>query len=164
MKLELIISIASVSIALFALFVAFWRNRWMARQTRLSSAIAIVNWLEEVRPHRSTMYKIRDEEKPLSSWTPEEKDAANKVARSFDILGLLDSLKYTEQKFVDRFYAIPAHECAEILREWIGEERKVRDSHHLWEFEQLALRVQHVKPNHPAVTGKTKWLRNSRKA
>lgn len=152
----------SVVLALVALLVAFFRNAWMARQVRLSSAVSIVAWLESVRPDRGVLYRIRDERKQLP-WSDEEKAAASKVARSFDILGILDSLKYTDRRFVDRFYAIPAAELWAICEAWVRNERLRRGEHHLWEFEQLAKRVAKVKSNHPAVLKRSRWPRCPRR-
>ena len=40
----------SLALSLLALVISLVRNRWMAKQLRLNSAISIINWLEDVRP------------------------------------------------------------------------------------------------------------------
>lgn len=157
------VSWLSLVLALLALGVALLRNRWMAKQLQLSSAISIINWLEDVRPDRQRLYKVRDAKKPFANWSEEERESANRITRRLDILGLLDSLGYVDKRLVDRFYAIPAHEIWEICVDWIKNEQTSRGPQHLWEFEKLAERVKHVRDNHPARRRIAGWTRNPRK-
>lgn len=161
MSESLIISIISLILSATALFVSLLRNRLAVKQMTLSSAITIINWLDAVRPHRHLLYKIRDQKKPFKEWSDEEKDAANKVSRQFDILGVLEKLGYIDQEFVDRFWAISVDEIWDICKDWVNCERTLRGPNHLWEFEKLAERVRYVKMNHPAIT-RAGWPKNPR--
>lgn len=160
------LSITSIAVSFTALvltlIVSLFRNRWMAKQMRLSSAISIINWLEEVRPQRQLLYKTREQAKALAQWSDEEKDAANKVTRRLDILGMLESVEYLDKRLVDRFYAIPASDLWDICKDWVEDERSRRGPQHLWEFQQLAARVRYVKGNHPAIGKSEDWPRNPR--
>lgn len=157
------VSITALVVSVLALGISLLRNRWMSKQLKLSSAISVVDWLEAARPDRLKLYKVRDEKKPFNQWSEDEKTAANNITRKLDILGLLDSLGYLDQRFVDRFYAIPAKEVFEICRDWLNDERTRRGEQHLWEFQQLAQRIEAVKDNHPALAKTEHWLRNPRK-
>lgn len=150
-------------VSLFALAISVLRNRWMAKQLQLNSAISIINWLEEVRPDRLKLYKTREEKRAFAAWTADEKESANRITRRLDILGLLDSLRYVDRRLVDRFYAIPAFEIWEICADWIRELQSTRGPQHLWEFQKLAERVKHVRDNHPARRKVAHWTRNPRK-
>jgi hypothetical protein len=133
-------------------------NLYASRQIRLSSVAELLDHMEEyVRNARKKLYLIRD--KPYDEWDIEEKDAADKVARAFDILGVLDSTRSIDRRFVDRFNAIPAVEIWEICALYVRAERKKKGhgEHHFWEFEQLANRVKYVKKNHPAYNNKKRW-------
>ena len=152
-----------VFIALIALVVSIISIVWASRQLRLDSSISIIDWLEEVRPSRHLLYELKASGIPFSKWKKEQKGAANIVCRQFDVLGMLENLGYVDKRFVNRFYAIPAHEIWEICYDWIQDERKIRGPQYLWEFEQLATRVQNVKKGHPAITGAKSWPRNPRK-
>ena len=152
MSAPVIISIASLIVSAIALLMALRRNRLTAKQMTLASAISVINWLDAVRPERHLLYKIREQKKPFKEWSEEEKAAANKVTRQYDILGVLEKLGYIDPEFVDRFWAISAVEVWEICREWVNNERSLRGPNHLWEFEQLAKRVEPVKRNHPAIS------------
>jgi hypothetical protein len=152
-----------VFVALIALIVSIISIVWMSKQLRLDSSISIINWLEEVRPSRHLLYGLKASSVPFKKWKKAEKEAANIVCRQFDILGMLENLGYVDKNFVNRFYAIPAREVWEICFDWIQEERKTRGPQYLWEFEQLAVRVQSVEKSHPAITGEKQWPRNPRK-
>ena len=128
----------------------------------LASAISVINWLEAVRPQRHLLYKLKETKKHLKDWTDEEKDAANKVTRQFDILGVLEKLGYIEREFVDRFWAISVVEVWKLCEGWVENERALRGPNHLWEFQQLAERVKQVRETHPAIT-KGRWPKNPRK-
>jgi hypothetical protein len=158
-----IISFISLTVALCAFATAVLRNRWMAKQLRLSSAISIIKWLEDVRPDRQRLYKLREEGREFRDWSSDERDAAYRLTRWFDILGLLDSLGYVDQRLVDRFYAVPAREIWDICAGWIKDEQSRRGAQHLWEFQKFADRVRHVKDNHPAHRKIKDWPRNPRK-
>ena len=146
------IAILGLLVAIFALLASLFRNWYASRQIRLSSVVEILQRMENVRKDRQTLYKIRDGRKPYEEWAIEEKEAADRVAREFDILGVLDSTLNIDRKFVDRFYAVPAAEIWDIVAPHVKFKRKKekRGKHHLWEFEQLADRVKYVKKNHPA--------------
>lgn len=142
-------------------------SRRDVNQTSINCAIEL---MEATRKDRHILYATKNFWKPFSGntekllpeWTGEELEAADNVSRAFDILGILDSTGNIDSKFVDRFYAIPAIELWDICKDFVSEERKKRGVQHLWEFEQLAKRVENVNLNHPAVTGNKKWPRNPR--
>ena len=163
MEPSILISLMSAAVAIIALFVGILRNRWMAKQLRLSSIPSIITWLEGVRPDRKVLYQARREGRDFTKWTDAEKRAAYRVTRKLDILGLLESLGYLDTRLVDRFYAIPTAEMWEMTNNWLVSEREIRGPQHLWEFEQLAKRVRCVKCNHPAILGTKKWKRNPRR-
>lgn len=144
-----------------SIFVSRYRNQLTTKQISLSSTISVINWLEEVRPYRHILYRVRHQNKSFKDWTENELDAANKVTRQYDILGVLEELGYVDQVFVDRFWAILVYEIYEICKDWIANERSLRGSSHLWEFEQLAKRVENVKKNHPAYI-QVKWPKKPR--
>lgn len=162
--LPLVLSLISLFVSVAALAIAVFRNRLMTKQIMLSSAISLINWLEEVRPQRHLLYKIRDEHKPPDSWSADERAAADNVCRRFDILGLLDNLGYLDPDIVDRFYAIPAYECWEICNDWVKDERTRRGEHHLWEAEQFAQRAKNVREVHPAHVRPNQWPKKARAA
>jgi hypothetical protein len=146
------VAILGLIVAVFALLASLFRNWYASRQIRLSSVIEILQRMEKVREDRQILYKIRNGHKSYEEWADPEKDAADRVAREFDILGVLDSTLNIDRKFVDRFYAVPAAEIWEIVAPHVEFKRikEKRGKHHLWEFEQLADRVKYVKRNHPA--------------
>ena len=55
MGISNIVASGSVVLSILALVVAVFANRWMAKQLRLTSAIALVNWMEEARPDRQRL-------------------------------------------------------------------------------------------------------------
>lgn len=119
--------------------------------------------MEEMRPERQVLYSARKSNKSYDKWTAEEKEAAYKASRSFDILGIFDSSRLVDQRFVDRFYAIPAKEIWDICVDYVESEQKTHGPQHLWEFQQFAERVKYVKGNHPAITGRRSWPRYPRR-
>jgi len=158
-----IIAVITAAIALVALAVSFANFAWVAKQLRLNSSIQLVDWLEKVRDSRNLLYRLRDSGKPLAEWTDADKKAANVVCRQLDVLGIFDQLGFVDQRFADRFYAIPAKEMWDICQDWVENERLSRGPQHLWELERLATRVSHVKSNHPAIAGRTRWRRRPRR-
>jgi hypothetical protein len=132
--------------------LAIW---YSSRQLRLSSIVEILRRMEETRDDRHIVYAIG--KKPYSSWSDPERKSADKVARVFDILGVLDSTHRIDRSFVDRFYSIPTVEVWDIVRPHVRHEQEKRGAHHLWEFEQLAKRLKEVKQNHPAYHNTDRW-------
>lgn len=164
MNVALALSIISLFASVTALIVSLLRNRWMAKQMRLTSAVSIINWLEEVRPERHMLYRAGDQKRNFAQWSDEEKNAANKVSRRLDILGILEGLGYLDQRLVDRFYGIPAKDVWDICKDWVESEQFRRGPHYLWEFKRLAGKVEHVKSNHPANAGTNDWPKKPRLA
>lgn len=162
MSVSLALSIISLVASMVALIISLLRNRWMAKQLKLASAISIINWLEEVRPERMLLYKAEQQDKIYTQWSDDEKEAANKVSRRLDILGILESLRYLDQRLVDRYYGIPAKHVWDICKDWVASERSHLGQHYLWEFERLAKKVEGVKNSHPAYTANTDWPKNPR--
>jgi hypothetical protein len=152
------IALFSLLVAIFALFASLIANWYSSRQVRLSSVVLILKRMEDIRDDRQILYKI-PKDKPYEEWTKTEKDSADRVARAFDILGVLDSTRNIDRRFVDRFYAIPAKQIWDIIATHVEFKRKEekREEHHFWEFERLADRVKYVKQNHPAYHNKKKW-------
>ena len=140
------------TIALVFSVIAIW---YSSRQLRLSSIIEILRRMEETRDDRHRVYELN--KKPYKDWSDPEKKVADKVARVFDILGVLDSTHSIDRSFVDRFYAIPAVEVWDIVQPHVRHEQEERGAFYLWEFEQLAKRLKEVKQNHPAYHKKDKW-------
>jgi len=126
-------------------FVSYFGVKVTSRQLTKESAIKAIDILESVRSDRHILYSIGKSPKHYDSWTPEEKAAAEKVCRAFDILGILDSSNQISRRFVDRFYAIPAKELWDACVPYVDSEREKRGPQHLWEFQQLAERVKNVK-------------------
>lgn len=163
MDTSVIISITSLVLSAIALLMALLRNRLTGKQMTLASAISVINWLDAVRPQRHMLYKLKEQKKPFKEWSEEEKEAANKVTRQYDILGVLEKLGYIDPEFVDRFWAISAVEVWEVCKDWVDNERSLRGPNHLWEFEQLAKRVEPVKRNHPAISNAYRPPKNLRR-
>jgi hypothetical protein len=155
--------IGAVAPLVAALIIVLTQNQKLAKQTALSSVLATIEWMEQRRGDRHVLYNVRDQKKPYESWSDEERAAADRICRWFDILGVLDSLKFVDRKLVDRFYAIPAFELWDICKPHVQSQQKSRGAHHLWEFAQLAESVRCVKQNHPAIAKSPRWPRNPRK-
>ncbi len=159
---EIVTTVVS-SISLVISVTALLASRHaMVRQRMLNSAISVVNWLEEVRNDRLLLYEVERQGRDHTQWSDREKEAAEKVCRKLDVLGMFESLGYLDQRLVDRFYAIPAKDMWDICKGWVTQRRSERGQQLFWEFEKLADRVEHVKRNHPAVKKTEKWSRNPR--
>lgn len=154
-----LLSVGLLAAAFAAVLTSIIANWLSSRQVRLSSVIEILQRMEKVRDERQIIYKIPDRHKSYEEWSEDEKKAADKVAREFDILGVLDSTRNIDRRFVDRFYAIPAVQIWDIISPHVAFKRtdEKRGQHHFWEFQQLVDRVKYVKQNHPAYHDKKKW-------
>lgn len=73
-------------IALAFSAIAIW---YSFRQLRLSSIIEVLRRMEDTREERHRVYAIG--KKPYKEWDIDETKAADKVARVFDILGVLEA-------------------------------------------------------------------------
>ena len=143
--------------AALALVISILRNRQTERQLALTSIMKTVEWMEEQRPYRRVLYRLRDEGKSLEEWSEEEREAAYRVTRWLDILGVLDSLGFVDRRLIDRFYAVPASEIWEMCSAYVKNQQELRGPQHLWELEQFAQRVRYVKQNHPAFLVRHRW-------
>lgn len=130
---------------------------WMHyKKFRQDGVVRVIDWMEDIRL-RPKRQELR-EAGAFSTWNKEVLDAAYEVSRHFDRLGILDSNKHVDRSFVDKFYAIPAIHMWDLCREYVEFERKKANRRaHLWEFEQLALRVRHVEENHPTNRKSNTW-------
>jgi hypothetical protein len=160
------VSVATLFTSVVTLFILLRQARHMARHVALASVVKMMDWMEEVRGDRLTLYELGRLQKPYEQWSDDEKRAAETVARRFDMLGVLESCGYLDQAVIDRFWAIPAHKVWEICKPHVREDQRKRGEHGewlFWEFEQLADRVKHVEKNHPAIRGERRWKRHPRK-
>jgi len=162
---EIEIAFWGVIVAFFALIGSFIANWYSSRQTRLASIVEVLHQMEYVREDRQKLRSLKEDDKEFYKKVENNPrarklvEAAERVARAFDILGVLDSTRNIDRRFVDRFYAIQACEFWEILKPYVIYLRseKQRKETHFWEFEQLADRLKYVEKNHPANNNKKKW-------
>jgi hypothetical protein len=70
-------------------------------------------------------------------------DAANRVMREFDKLGLLTREGRIPVDLIARFYAYPILACWRILQPYVDHLRSTKDRNlgHMWEFENLAVNI-----------------------
>ncbi len=158
---DLIIAfLAGLIIPLAALIFQYLNTNYAKQQLTATAITQAITQLEQAETLQA-LYELA-EQKKYSEWSKEDKEAAIKASRAFDILGILDSSGQVSRKFVDRFYAIPALDIYNICKDFIEDQRKITGKCYFWEFEQLANRVKYVKGNHPVRTGKNNWPRNPR--
>jgi hypothetical protein len=129
-----------------------------AKQDHLSGVYRIVFELmdeKKVRDARHIVYEmhpitakdvapeqLRDAQYWKGSPTRAEIDAADTVARAFDRLGLLVREGVVPLNIVAHFYVSPAIRCWYKLQPFVGVERDKRmQNGHLWEWENLVLRI-----------------------
>jgi hypothetical protein len=82
------------------------------------------------------------------------RDAADRVCREFDYLGLIDRNRIVDPKLIDQFYAVPFVQLYEdVLQTYVDDLRKPenRGPAHFWELVQLYERVKNVPRNHPGL-------------
>lgn len=86
--------------------------------------------------------KVRDAQYWKGSPSMQDKDAADTVARAFDRLGLLVREGVVPLNIIAHFFASPAIRCWYGLQPYVGVERDKRTQDgHLWEWENLVLRI-----------------------
>jgi hypothetical protein len=144
-------------VSVFVAIIQLINSRNARNQVSQSTIIKIIEIMEDTREYRHVLYPQREKPKPFLEWTVKEKEAADKVARAFDVLGVLDNTGNINHKFVNRFYAVAALELWDICKPFIDEERKKRGAQHLWEYERFVTQIKNIKKNCPAFNEKKKW-------
>lgn len=172
---NIVIAVATVAYVVLTVAVVVF----LARQTRAQQKAVklqifhmIVERMENTRAYRQTLRdyikksKLEHEKVPFPP--PEEiKEAADKVSREFDYLGLLDRIGMVDSRLVDLFYSVPfVFLYKDLLNEYISELRKPesRGPTHFWELVQFYNRVKNVPDNHPGLSGNLDWPKDARKS
>ncbi len=129
------------------------------RSFKLTSDIEVIKWLEEIRSERRELRDLR-KKNANAPWTAREEELADSVIRRFDLIGFLQRERRVKNAIVERIYAGPICETAELCEIYLNKLMSERGPVHFWEFRKLVERMKLVR--HPATTGQTTWPERKR--
>ena len=119
---------ALVAIATFGVLFLYYRQlRVMSDQlvsmqetSKAQSGLSLVDFLQEpaVREVRHTVRAVLSQ-KPLESWTDQEKDHASRVTANYDVAGALVKSGIAPVELVAANWGLSIIHCYEILEPWI---------------------------------------------
>lgn len=188
--ITIVASVVGVILTLVLVILTIILVRLTSLQRRVANSEffhSVVKVMEDTRIHRQTIrnyinHKNRHHIVSLEEYN-KVLDAADKVSRAYDYLGLLDRNKLIDSNLIDYYYSAPLVDLWDkFLKQYLDGlvNSGKRDKTHLWELRKFYERVQFVRDNHPGLTAKpiteqewpdnprenpndTYWLRNSRK-
>lgn len=109
------------------------------RSTSYDAVKRVIDMLEVHRLERHEVYGLPPEH---HKWSNEQKEAAEKVMRVFDIYGHLDRKWFVSRDLLLDLYNHPAVEVWNKVDKYVEEERNRRNQPgHMYELQQLAVRA-----------------------
>jgi len=170
--ISLMLSVLALIISGIAALNSIRDSRGTSRESRRIASMDILRLVDQTRPDRYIIRSTTLPERPDGSgavdWEKVEpivKDSFDRVARTFDTVGVFDRLHLVSHEFTDIFHATSCHELwtqnhLDSFVEWRRRDRPFL----YWELVNFHERTKEVWDNHPANCGTTKWPRNPRKS
>jgi hypothetical protein len=145
--------VATVAYTVLTAFIAWYMRRQTSLQKQLTNIqifYSFVKRMEATRVDRAKLRAYVQQQRaagqPITMPLPPDVDeAANRVCREYDILGLLDRHGLIDRRLVDQFYSVPlALLHKDILATYLNYIRDAsrRGPTHFWELASFAERVR----------------------
>ncbi len=131
-------TLANVAVVLSVFFIV-WQLREMQRTTQAQTYLSAVDRLqaEEVRQARRAVFRLKD--KPLEDWTAEDRQSAEIVGHTYDVVGQMVRYSLLKRKFILENWGHSLRDIWPILRPLIKEYREDWHAPKVWDdFEWLA--------------------------
>jgi hypothetical protein len=145
--------LATPSVAIVGFVIAYLTYRVHARRMRVDHILHIVSRLEEDRQDRHTVYDITASDS--NNWTDEQRAAADRVCRGFDLLGYFQEAGIVPDSFLKDLYAIPVVRCWKNCKPFVDSERIDRKQpSHFHLFQELAKHCDKLRPDALKETGR----------
>ncbi|MBI3447256.1 MAG: hypothetical protein HY055_18270 [Magnetospirillum sp.] len=162
------VQITTILSSIGTVIYVFFTYRLLRRansEANVNGFLSLLKWIEEGRPDRLAARKIISERKALDDLTDNERLTLDRVCKSFDILGYMDRRRLIPQEFIDELYAVSFSKVYRgVLIEHVNSEIAGQGQPgHFWELKQFFERIKQVPDQHPAITGKAAWPKNSRR-
>lgn len=130
-KFTLALQVLTILVAAFTLGAYYWQLRVMSKQllamqqaSNAQSGLSLVNFLQaaDVREARHVVREILSR-KPLSEWTPEEREKAAKVVANYDVAAALIRAGLVPIELIATNWGPSILHCHKILQPFIDEKR-----------------------------------------
>lgn len=122
--------IAALCISAIALTISVLSWRVSVRKGQSDAIFKVLDLMEQSRTDRRKLYAMivdNAQPKSLSQWDTTDIEAADRVVRSFDILGILVLQNMVPRDFFKEFYAYSLYRCWYICEEYVMSERQRRN-------------------------------------
>jgi hypothetical protein len=107
--------------------------------------LEVIKSLLDIRPEIESVLRLK--EKPLVSWTEEERNAALLVCSRFQLVGILVLNGVIPEKLFAQAWYFSVVNCHKAVEPFLDEIRRNRHQNYWRAFDELVTRVKSFEPN-----------------